>query len=213
MDCPTFENILDFADGRLAPAEVEAIEGHVAAGCDECATALAWYRQFSTVAEEDASIEPPTWVTNRAVGLFADARDAAARRGIRGLVARIRAALVLDTLAGDFADAIPARSAGAEARQLLYSASTYDVDLLVAPFEASRRLLVSGQVLVGESVDFGGVGSLTVELDAGEGVVATTTTSEFGEFSFRGVEPGFYDIRIAGDGREILLSHAPLAIH
>ena len=73
---------------------------------------------------------------------------------------------------------------------------------------------MTGQVLAADAGadGFEGVGGLTVELARAGDVVATATTSEFGEFTIDEVAPGRYDIWLVGDGREIVLSDAPVSI-
>jgi hypothetical protein len=220
MPCPTFETLIDFIDGRLVSPESGEVERHLADGCAACESAVEWHMGFARTAAADTSFDPPEWVMRRAVSLFADARDAAARRGIRGVLNRLRAALVFDSLAG-FAggldDAIPARnaateSAAADRRQLLYSVPPYDVDLLVTPSGASNDFSVTGQILASEESDFARVGGLTVEFTRGAVVVATVETSEFGEFTVQGLPGGTYDVRIVGNGREIVVPEAPLTL-
>jgi anti-sigma factor RsiW len=212
MPCPTFESVIDFADGALGGTDNSNVEKHIA-DCPDCRAALAWYEQTVATAAADTSVEPPAWVTKKAIGLFVDAREAAERRGIRGLVARLRAALVFDSLAGSD-ELVYARSgAPVASRQLLYNAAPYDVDLLIAS-ATGNRVAVTGQVLAADAGadGFEGVGGLTVELARAGDVVATATTSEFGEFTLDEVAPGRYDIWLVGDGREIVLSDAPVSI-
>ena len=210
MACPDFETLIDYADRRLAGEDRAFVERHVADGCEACSAALAWYAATTETAAADGSVEPPHWVSRRAIGLFREAREAAERRGLRGLVARVQAALVFDSLAGLVADALPARNAGGSAtRQLLYAASPFDIDLLVSGTGPS--LSVTGQVLASGADDFEGVVGLRVEL-ARDGRVSTTATSQFGEFLIEGVVPGVYDLRLVGGTREILLSRMPISI-
>jgi len=213
MPCPNFENLIDFADGRLSTEETASIEQHLAGDCGACSDALAWYAGFAAAAQSDASVEPPAWLTRRAVGLFADAKEAAARRGLRGLVARLRAALVFDSLAGALAgDALPARETVGGSRQLLYNALPYDVDLLIASGEAPSRLVVTGQVLTPDGEELESVRGLTVTIERGGETFASAETSELGEFTLAGIAPGVYDLRLASDEREILLAGTPISI-
>ena len=71
---------------------------------------------------------------------------------------------------------------------------------------------MTGQVLASGEEAFEEVGGLAVELVSSGEVRYTATTSPFGEFSLDAVEPGTYDIRIAGAGREILIDAAPVSI-
>ncbi len=213
MHCPSFETLIDFVDGRLSTEEGRSVDGHLAGGCEECASTVAWYTGTLLTMSSDTAVDPPRWVTKRAVNLFADAKAAAERRGLRGLLSRIRASLVFDSLVGSAAlEPVAMRRGASDSRQLLYSASSFDVDLLVAPGPVPDRLLVTGQVLASDDTDFQTVAGLMVELEHAGRVTAVAETSEFGEFTFREIEPGTYEVRFVSDGREIVLTEAPISL-
>jgi hypothetical protein len=213
MPCPNFETLIDFADGQLAAEERPAVERHLAGACGACRDALAWYAGFVVTAQSDESVEPPAWLTRRAVGIFADAREAAARRGLRGVIARLRAALVFDSFAGALAgEALPARETVGGSRQLLYHARPYDVDLLIAGGDSPSGLVVTGQVLTPDGEELESVSGLTVTVERSGETVATAETSALGEFTLAGIAPGVYDLRLAGAEREILLAGTPLSV-
>jgi hypothetical protein len=213
MSCPEFEALIDYADDRLPLDAKLAVENHLGRDCPDCAAILQWHAGVVEASAADRTVEPPAWVTRRAVGLMAEAKEAAASRGVRGLLARIRAALVFDSLASALgADTVPARSETTGSRQLLYSAAPYDIDLLIAGGEAGR-LSVTGQVLATDAEGFEEVRGLTVELARDGSVALSTQTSEFGEFSLGGVAPGTYDVRLVGAGREIILADTPIVLH
>ncbi len=212
MSCPTFENLIEFADNESPSAEKLAVADHVGL-CNACQTTLAWYRGIVETARHDTSFDPPVWETRRAVGLFADARDAAARRGIRGLISRLVGSLVFDSNAAMATDMVPARSSAATAtRQLLYQADPYDIDLLISGELGAPDVVVTGQVLASDVDAFEGVAGLTVELERDGRVVGTIETSEFGEFTLGGVAPGSYTLRLAGSSREIVLPDASITL-
>jgi hypothetical protein len=117
--------LLDLAEGRLDPGEVDAV--------------LGWLRASAE--------EPPPWVVNRAARI---ARQAAAVRPARPrLLQRLTAALVYDNRrqlrpAG-------ARAAGAEPPRLRYRAGGLEVDLELGTGSRAGRLLMLGQVTAGEA--------------------------------------------------------------
>jgi hypothetical protein len=212
MPCPNFETLIDYADARLAAPETADVERHVAGGCGACRDALTWYAEFAATAQADESVEPPAWLTRRAIAVFDDAKEAAARRGLRGIVARLRAALVFDSLAGALAgDALPARETVGGSRQLLYNALPYDVDLLIAGGD-DPGLVVTGQVLTPDGEELESVRGLTVTVERDGETVASAETSELGEFTLAGIAPGVYDLRLASAEREILLVGTPLSV-
>lgn len=210
MRCPEFEALIDYADGKIDEANRSLIEQHVGSGCEECSATLAWYSGMVAVASSDTSFDPPTWVFNRALDVFRNARDQAERRGVRGVMARLRALLVFDSFAST--EIVMARSGATAARQLLFSAAPYDIDMLVAGSDDSDRVLVTGQVLATGSEDFDDVQGLTVEVVQDSTIVFSTETSEFGEFSVADIPPGVYSLRLVSDTREIVVPDAPILV-
>jgi len=71
------------------------------------------------------------------------------------------------------------------------------------PLTVLAQNQVTGASLAGRSVDVAGSGMSgeRVELLRGTDVVTTTTTNGLGEWSFRGVEPGVYTVRMNVRGR------------
>lgn len=206
MPCPTFEALIDFADNQLAPEAASSVETHVGAGCASCRTTIDWFSGFAAAASADL-VEPPVWLTRKAVALFAQRQ----KEGIVSKLSRMVASLVFDSLAGSASpDFVPARSAAVGGRQLLFTALPFDVDLLVSPGDAPRTVAVSGQVLATDSVEFAIVSGLEVEFIRDEKKVASAVTSDFGEFSVDSMAPGSYDVRISDNTREIVLSGAPI---
>jgi hypothetical protein len=208
MQCSAFQTLVDFVEGLTTTEERETVERHLAKGCARCAAAVAWYSSVRDAARADRSPEPPSWLVERTISAITDAREAARRRGLKGFLARIRAVLVADSLSPS-----PAYSRGAvDARQLLYSARPFDIDLLVAEAGEPDRLRVAGQVLALDDDTFEGVVHLTVELERDGQLAAVAETSSIGEFEFGGVAPGRYDIHILGEQRELVLADVPLVL-
>jgi hypothetical protein len=205
MSCPNLQDVIEHIDGLAPRTGHDGVERHLASGCATCVSVAAWYESVRAAAKADRFPDPPDWVVERTIAAIRDARDAARRRGLRGFVARIGAALVSD----NFSPA-PAFARGVdEARQLLYTAESYDVDLLVTEAGMTRRLRVAGQVL---AADFGETAQLRVELGRDGRVDAVAETSDVGEFEFDDVEPGRYDIHIFGGHREIVVARVPVAL-
>lgn len=66
MACPTFEALVDVVDDRLSPADRQAIEAHLAAGCPECAETIAWLQQVLPRLPAAAPFGPLPSVLDRA---------------------------------------------------------------------------------------------------------------------------------------------------
>lgn len=208
MTCPTFEVLLDFADKRLASDAASSVDAHVGAGCASCRTTVDWFVGFVASSNADL-VEPPLWLTRKAVGLFAERRP----QSIAAKVTRFVAKLVFDSLASSPSqEVVPVRLGESSGRHLLFSAPPYDVDLLVAAEEVPNRVGVTGQVLAAETADAFGVSGLDVVFMRDGETVATSVTSELGEFVVGPLEPGTYDVRLADRDREIVLSNASVEL-
>lgn len=209
MPCPNFEALIDFTDNRLAPETATSVQSHVDSGCTSCRSTIDWFSGFAAAASTDL-VEPPVWLTRKAVALFAQRQ----REGIVSKVTRLMATLIFDSLAVSASpDVVPARSGAVGGRQLLYSAPPFDVDLLVSAGDAPRTLAVTGQVLATDSVEFATVSGLDVAFVLDGKTVATAVTSDFGEFALDSIAPGSYDVRVSDPTREIVLSGAPIEVH
>lgn len=208
MNCPTFETLIDFADERLATESASNVQTHLTTGCDSCQSTISWFTGFASAASADL-VEPPVWLTRKAVGLFATRQ----KEGLVARASRFITALVFDSMAGAASpDFVPARSSAFDGRQLLFSATPFDVDLLVTPGSATRTVAVTGQVLASDSTGFSNVAGLEVALLRNGGIVAETVTSDFGEFSMDSIPPGTYDFQFSNDEREIVVAGAPIDI-
>lgn len=208
MPCPTFETLIDFTDNRLTPEAASSVETHVGTGCPSCRTTIDWFAGFAVAASADL-VEPPVWLTRKAVAFFAQRQ----KEGIVAKVTRLVASLVFDSLAGSASpDFVPARSGAVGGRQLLFTASPFDVDLLVSAGDAPRTVAITGQILAADSVEFANVAGLDVEFVRYGEAVACVVTSDFGEFAVDSIPPGSYDVFVSGSEREIVLTGAPIEI-
>ena len=134
------------------------------------------------------------------------ARDRARGRERPGLLERLVARLAFD---GGPQPAFGLRSAGTQEsqRQLIYSTEVADVALNPRPRAGEDSLDVYGQVLMIDDED---PASFVVQIFDGDAEVSTTATDEIGEFSFRAVKPGAYDVLVSGERVEIRLPRVEL---
>lgn len=66
----TFDQLLDFALGKLDPAARQQISRHLAEGCRQCEAELARAERVLDATRNDLPAEPPSWVVHRAKQLF-----------------------------------------------------------------------------------------------------------------------------------------------
>jgi hypothetical protein len=188
MKCPDFEHLLDYLDGTLAAGEADRVASHLAEGCAKCAANQAWYKQTSAIAASDDSIEPPAWVTKRALRIFETQRPRLAER-----LGQAIAALVFDSLSRPAVAGV--RSTETTNRQLLYNAGDYSIDLQIAPSSKSLADMV-GQILREGEASFESVANLHLELFGVGKKSIKATTNQMGEFTLSSIEQGFYDLKV-----------------
>jgi len=59
MRCPAFEQVIDYLDGKLTPAEAGHVAAHLAGDCAACAETRTWYERVREIAAGDESVAPP----------------------------------------------------------------------------------------------------------------------------------------------------------
>ena len=204
MDCPGFEKIIDYFDGRLAATEASMIDNHFAAGCASCSSVGDWYRRVKAIAARDDSVEPPGWVLKRAFKAFLAHRDSYAS----DLPGQMPAVLVFDSLYRSELAGI--RSTGVADRQLLYSAGGYSIDLQMAQAGVSSVNLM-GQILKEGEEGFDSVVGVPLQLLRDGVATAAALTDAVGEFRIEGIICGQYDLYFEGRGRRIAIPGVPFS--
>ena len=203
MKCPGFEQVIDYLDGKLAPAAAARVAAHLASDCAACADTRAWYEGVRRVAASDDTVLPPAWVFKQAVRIFDTARRPRISERLGAIVAR----LVFDSFARPQLAGI--RSTETANRQLLYRAGDFSIDLQVVPSAEARGELI-GQVLREGEVNFESVANLRLEIAQGDERPQATVTDERGEFKFSNVDYGSYDLRIELAGGRITVPDLPV---
>jgi hypothetical protein len=172
-----FEQLIDFVEGRLSPAEQAQSRAHVSA-CHRCAAQVAWLEYVIELMRTDDIEEPPPRVATHITHSFRS-RSAPAPLPLRQ---RIIAALRFDS--AQLPLPLGMRSGPVAERQLIFSAEGLDLDLRITP--AGSLWMVSGQALVS-----GQRGQ--VELRGPSGTVQAEL-SEMSEFVLPPVPPGDYTL-------------------
>lgn len=76
----SFENLVDWLDGRLDPETSQILETHLAEGCAECEAALAWLRRVITAITLDKLVDPPPALATQVKAAFQPVAAQAAPR-------------------------------------------------------------------------------------------------------------------------------------
>jgi anti-sigma factor RsiW len=169
----------DYVRGLTASPEREAIERHVAGGCELCAHLLALVTHIQ--AEAAAEVEVPERLVQRAKTVFPARSTAPAASPVRAWLSlpRLAARLVFDGMSGLAQEG--ARRAPQSMMQLVYQAGPYGIELQIEREPESPEVVILGQV-VNRSASERPVSSIPVLLLARNKLVAQTETSRFGEF-------------------------------
>lgn len=204
MDCPGFEKMIDYLDGRMAHRETSSIEEHLAGGCDSCASVRTWYERVRAIAAADDSLEPPGWVLKRALKAFMARRESYTA----GLPRQMAAILVFDSMS--LPEVAGTRSTDVCDRQMLYSAAGYSVDLQMVQANNSS-INLAGQILKEGEEGFDSVSGVPLQLVTGGASAASTITNAIGEFRIDGIIRGKYDLYFEGRGRRIVIPGIPVS--
>lgn len=197
MSCPPLEDLIAYAAGELAPDERASVDAHLATDCPPCSGELAAVAEVRRIALEGDLEDPPLATLRGAERVPVSARSIS----LAALVGRV-AALVFDARR----DPLPAgaRAAASSARQSLFRALDYDIDVRVSP-AAGGEARVSGQVLPGPDRPLDAVAGLEVALVGADGAARVAETSELGEFDFGACPQGEYTLAIEADEDRLLV--------
>jgi hypothetical protein len=176
----TFAKLANLAEGRLSSNEQEASSAHLAT-CSHCTSKLNNLKTVVGLMRTDRAEDAPDELVSRAINLF---RSRAVASKQPSLVKRIVAALSFDSL--QMSPAYGVRSGQSSARQLLFVAGDYDLDLRIT--QSGEAWNVSGQVFGEECV--GG----KIELE-GETAIQVDLNNQC-EFTMAAVPAGSYQLRL-----------------
>lgn len=187
----SFARLADLAEDRLSSEETAEARRHLA-DCMNCSAQAAQLGHLTALMRADTSGDAPAELVASVVRMF---RARRARDEQPGLLRRLVAVLTFDS--SGLQPAFGVRSGqAAPARQMLFSAGDFDVDLRLAP--GGEGWTVSGQVL-------GPCQGGEVELVDAEGATAARATlNNLCEFTLLPPTPdGAYALRLRLDGAEV----------
>jgi anti-sigma factor RsiW len=183
-----FERLADITEGRTSAEEGE--RAHLAA-CPRCSTQAAELGRVTALMRADTSVDAPRDLVSDAIRLFHSRRTESAP----GLLRRLVAALTFDSSTRTPAFGVRSGQA-APARQLLFGAGDFDVDLRLASGEEGWT--VSGQVL-GPCEG----GRVEAFAPGGADAAARASLNDLCEFTLPPVPEGVYALRLRLNDTEI----------
>ena len=187
----SFERLADMAEGRLSAEETADARTHLAS-CTPCSSRAAELDRVAMLMRSDTSVDAPRDLVFGVIQSFHSRRTESAP----GLLRRIVAALTFDS--SSRTPAFGMRSGQtAPARQLIFGAGDFDVDLRLAAGEEGWT--VSGQVL--GPCEGGRVEAFVA--GAYEESAARASLNDLCEFTLPPVPEGVYALRLRLNDTEI----------
>lgn len=166
----------DYVRG-LAPAlEREAMERHLAEGCEPCAQLAALVSRIHRTGAGEVTV--PSHLVHSAKAVF-PALNAPGGSPVWTLLPRLAATLVFSSL--NDVESEGARSAAGTLVQAVYHAGDYAINLQIEPEPESRDMALVGQV-IRRTAEGEPVADIPVHLMVREKLLAAAQSNRFGEF-------------------------------
>jgi anti-sigma factor RsiW len=189
----SFERLADYTEERLPLEEQARVEMHLAA-CRRCSSEVTKLQRLIACMRRDTAHVTPLSVVQRAIQLFA--AENAQMFLASGLRNRIVAVVQFDSL--NMAPAFGMRSARPDARQILYRAGPYEIDLRIEL--GSQAWVVSGQV-------FGEAAAQDRVILQGEESTSESNLNDLKEFVLPEVQKGTYTLVLALKNMDVLIDN------
>lgn len=197
-----FATLIEYQEQTLPTLEREAVEMHLAEPCPVCQKNLEHAAELlATFAQPDLTVAPPEAVVQRVMDAFLS------RSQVMGalpnhLPAMSLPRIIAHLLFDNFRQApLAAVRGAARSRQLLFTTDEVDIDLQITSERHGATLL--GQVLNNQPTERERIS--LVRLYRGGEVFHTLAPDEQGQFAFRAVIPGVYDLGVVSEQREIMV--------
>ena len=183
---------IDFVNDLVKGNQQEAMQKHLATGCQRCTETFSLWQKVSKMAAAEASYLPPAGTVRLAKAAFATAGMAEPQKAPRGLVEILFDSFLEPAMAG-------ARSVVIGTRQMLYRADPYQIDIQIEPKPGSNRLVITGQLL--DLSHPGVIGrDIQITLSNRRGNTVMAATNQFGEFSGEIENSGDLELTVPGEG-------------
>ena len=216
LNQPSFEQLLDWLEGRLSAGEAEKMAVHMAQVDDAVIQAeAAWIQAFLQAKQTVVFEAPPPAVRQSLLQSFSaqikpkvQPAPPVAAPPQSGFFQRLVGVLTFDSH-GQFGLAGARGGAQPVARQLIYQGTVADVALNLHLDLQQQRFTLLGQCLpTGE----GWPATAAVQLLQAEHEIAITMTDELGEFAYADLLPGEYQLIVSAEQCDIVISPLVLAL-
>jgi hypothetical protein len=198
-DAVGFEQLVDWLDGRLPAHEAAAVAAKIETADETTRADLAWLQ--TVLGRRLLLATPPPALRQRLASQYSDYRHTPTP-----LFPRLLAHLTFDSDSQRASLGLRGAAYGAE-RQVVYSSDTADIALNISARLPEEKVDLAGQLfpLTGDDEEPYSVQLLQDAVERG-----LTLTDELGEFSFKSLPPGRYDIIFTGSHAELLLTAVDL---
>lgn len=189
---PSWQQLIDWVEGRLSPVDAAIVEQQVANADEKTLADLAWIRAFARAGDEIVLDDPPAELRR---ALRASYETYAGKRVAEretedapNLLNRLVATLTFDSgLQPGLAGARSGQSG--DIRQLVYSTGTLDLSLSVR--QGAEGVQIDGQILPVKDLT---LNAFHARIQQGTQLVADTPVDSTGLFSFTALRPNTYQL-------------------
>jgi hypothetical protein len=175
MEHFSVEKWIDFVNQAVTSYEKQQMEMHLNGGCESCQKTVSLWQRVRSSAAEEGKYQPPESAVRIAKAVFVGAGLGSQKKAAGSRVKVLFDSLLQPALAG-------VRSAGAGARQMLYRADPYQIDVQLELKPGGNRVVVTGQLLNLSSPKVIATGT-RIRVSNMHGDMVHTVANEFGEFS------------------------------
>ena len=175
MEHFSVEKWIDFVNQAVSTNEKQRMEKHLSPGCESCQTTVSLWQRVRASAAAEGNYQPPESAVRIAKAAFAGADFAGTKKDTESKVKLLFDSFLQPMLAG-------VRSAGAGARQMLYRADPYQIDVQLELKPGDNRVVVTGQLLNLSDPKIIATGT-RIRVSNMHGDVAHAVANEFGEFN------------------------------
>jgi hypothetical protein len=170
----SLEKWVDFARNVIREDERTKMQNHLQSGCSECLKELNLWRNLQQTAQRESAYEPSDGAIRTVNAAFANQRVGRPRSAKHEVGMLLFDSFRSPAFAG-------VRSSGSVARQLLYGANSYRIDIRIEPQTDSEKVLLVGQILNSDDPNER-LSRVQVALVKGRRVLSQSVTTLFGEF-------------------------------
>jgi hypothetical protein len=169
------EKWIDFVNQAVTTNEKVEMDKHLELGCHSCQATVSLWQRVRASAAMEGNYQPPESAVRIAKAAFSGMALAQQKKGSAS-----RVKVLFDSFLQPMLEGV--RSAGAGARQMLYRADPYQIDVQLEMKPGGNRVVVTGQLLSFSDPNIVAVGT-RIRVSNMQGDVMHTVANQFGEFS------------------------------